>query len=481
MKKICTIIVAAAICSQASAQVTWSVPVTVASSTYGNLHPRISLNRSGNPYILWGKTDTKAYFSKWNGTGFTTPYMASGALTVFAQSWAGPDMAAFGDTVYITMKVTPETDTAHHCYLAHSYDGGMTFSTPVKIDNIDTSLSRFPLVTTTSAGNPLVTFMKFNSMFGNAQYVVTRSTDGGATFSPDVVASTGTNPVCDCCPASIISSGSKAVVLFRNNAANIRDTWAGVSNDGGMTFPGHMNVDNNAWMFMSCPSSGPDGFIIGDSLYSVFRSSASGTSLVYFSRATISGLSAATVPITGTFSGLTSQDYPRIANDGNAAAAVWVQNTSSGKYVAYSFASNIISGFSGYSTATGATGSGILNADVAMKNGAIHIVWEDGTTGTVKYLKGTYPVTTSVNEVIAKEVIEVYPNPASEDFAVSLKNVSNISYSYLADMTGRRMDIVPITANGKATFSLKGVAKGNYYFVMGDDKGKEYYSKIVLQ
>jgi hypothetical protein len=38
-----------------------------------------------------------------------------------------------------------------------------------------------------------------------------------------------------------------------------------------------------------------------------------------------------------------------------------------------------------------------------------------------------------------------------------------------------------VVDNGKATFSLVGVAKGGYYFVMQDEAGKSYYSKIIVQ
>lgn len=483
MKKIITSLLFLAGTMQAFAQVTWTTPAAVASgATYGNFHPRVAINRAGNPYIMWGKSNASAYFVRWTGAGFSSPIKPSGSLTVFSQSWAGPDMAAYGDTIYVSMKVTPEMDTTHYTYLAHSYNGGTSFSAPVRVDNIGANYSRFPIVTATSTGNPLVSFMKFDPItMGNARYVVVRSSDFGNTFSTDVLASSSSNPVCDCCPAAIVSSGSNAIMLYRDNASNIRDSWAGVSTDGGMTFPGHMNIDGHNWMFMSCPSTGPDGIIIGDTVYSVFRNSASGTALVYFSRSSISGVSlGSSVPVTGTFSGLTSQDFPRIANDGNTAAAVWIQNTSSGKYVAYSFTNNISGGFSGYSTVTGSTGSP-MNADVAMMNGVIHVVWEDMGTGDVMYMKGTYPTTTSVASA-TRETISVYPNPAAGSFTASVVNAGTIASSYLVDMTGRRIDIQPTEVkNGKATFSTSGIAKGNYYFLLTDDAGKAFYAKIILQ
>ena len=469
---------------QSFSQVTWGTPVTVTTAMGSNLHPRIKLNRSGAPYILWGQTDTRAYLSKWNGTGFTTPVVPSGSLTIFAQTWAGPDLAAFGDTVYVSMKVTPEMTTTNYTYLAHSYNGGTSFSAPVRIDNIGYNVSRFPIVTTTASGNPLVSFMKFDSgTMMNARYVVSRSSDYGMTFSIDTLASKSANPVCDCCPGTIISSGSNAIMLYRDNASNIRDMWASISNNGGLTFntANKIAVDNNNWMISSCPSSGPGGIAIGDSIYTVFMSKGTGTSLVYLSRSSISGLSSSTAAITGMFTGLNSQNYPRIANAGNAATAVWVQNTSSGISVVSSFANNISSGFAGYTAVTGATGSGIMNADVAMTPGAIHIVWEDDNTGKIMYIKGTYTVPSSVPQLASKQMIEVYPNPADDNFTITLNNISTISNCYLTDNAGRNIGLTPVIKNGKAIFSLTGIAKGGYYFVMNDDAGKIYYSKLIVQ
>lgn len=483
MKKLYVILILLGVATNSFSQVTWQTPVAVAANTYGNLHPRIALNRSGDPMILWGKTNMNANFSRWTGSAFSTPVSLNpmASMTVFALSWAGPDLASFGDTVYAVMKKNPETSDTCYNYIVHSYDGGSSFSIPVRVDNIDTNLSRFPLVTTDGTGNPIVGFMKFNTSFGDPRYVVTKSTDYGMTFSPDVQASVSSAEVCDCCPAALISSGSKVILLYRNNAGNIRDTWAAVSNDGGMTFPGNSNVDNNAWMVMSCPSSGPDGFVTPDSLYTVFRSSAGGTARVYLSRTSLSSMLSSVSTITGTITGLLSQDYPRIANVGSAATAVWKQNTSSGSAIVYSFTNNISTGLPTYTTVPTATGSGVMNADVAMSNGAIHIVWQDDNSGTVKYLKGTYTPAVSVASLPDKELIVVYPNPASGTFTVNANKAANITYSYLSDNMGRHFDLQPTYKNGTAIFPLSGIAKGMYYFVMGNEAGKIFYSKIIVE
>jgi hypothetical protein len=77
-----------------------------------------------------------------------------------------------------------------------------------------------------------------------------------------------------------VSEGNTVVMPYRDNDNNIRDTWVGVSNDGGASFTSGMDVDQQDWLIMACPSSGPDAFIIGDNIYSTYMSGASG---IYFS------------------------------------------------------------------------------------------------------------------------------------------------------------------------------------------------------
>jgi hypothetical protein len=189
----------------------------------------------------------------------------------------------------------------------------------------------------------------------------------------------------------------------------------------------------------------------------------------------------ATAPFTGTFSGLLSQNYPRVANAGNSAAAVWLQNTSSGNGIAFAFTSNISAGFPGYSAVPSATGSGIMNADVAMSPGVIHVVWQDNNTNKVMYVKGTYPATTSVTTTTPKQLIEIYPNPASKSFSINIASLNGLSYCYLTDMTGRQIPLKAAINSTTATCSLSGIARGNYFFVAADNDGKGYFSKLIVE
>ncbi|MSP58219.1 MAG: T9SS type A sorting domain-containing protein [Flavobacteriaceae bacterium] len=407
--------IALAFCISANAQITWNMGMNISTNTNGNMHPRIALDRLGNPLVVWGKmSDESVYFSKWNGTMFTTPVKLNPSwMTIATASWQGADIASHGDTVYVVVKRTPETSNTNRIFIFTSFNGGNSFNTPVELAFIADSMSRFPTLTTDATGNPIVAYMKFNSSFMNSRWVVAKSTDYGSTFTTDVKASGwgSSAEVCDCCPGAIVSSGNKSAMLYRDNNKNMRDIWTGISNNNATSFPSGFEVDSNNWMVMSCPSSGPDGVIVGDTLYSTFMSSGSGAYRTYLSKSSIStGVVSSITSLTGTIAGLSQQNYPRIATDGNAMAIVWKQNVSGMAQLPILFTNDITNSLPTlYETVDL---DNITNADIAMSNGKLYVVWQDDGSNTVKYRSGTYTPTTGINETNSIR-ISLYPNPVS--------------------------------------------------------------------
>jgi hypothetical protein len=458
--------------------VNWSTSARIANNSYGNYHPRITLDRKGNPLVIWG-TGKIVYFSRWTGTGFTTPVQLNPmAIPIFTDTWAGPDIASHGDTVYVVFKHTPE-DT-NHIYIVRSFDGGQNFSNPVRIDYIGSLMSRFPAVTTDDIGNPIVAFMKFDATLMKPQYVVVKSKDFGKTFSSEVVASgfSGGN-VCSCCPATVISTPSRNVMVYRDDLSNIRDIWTGISNDGGNTYTSGFDADQSKWNINSCPASGPDAFISGTKLFSTYMSQASGTALVYVSKADLySGTANAGTPVTGKFTGLNSQNYPRIATDGTAGAIVWRQNTTTAGQIAMSFTNDISKGFpSAYEVLSTGT---LINADVAMSNGRIFVVWENDATGSVVFQQGTFHTTGVSPEPQIKE-IQVYPNPAKDFINISLDGTRNIEKIMLINSLGQQITFDARISTDHITIPLTHVIPGFYNVMITEKGGTVYRSKLVVQ
>ncbi|MBC7383261.1 MAG: T9SS type A sorting domain-containing protein [Bacteroidia bacterium] len=404
----------------AQTNLVWKMGMNISTGAYGNMHPRIVLDGKGNPLVIWGRmSDASVMFSRWTGTAFTTPVKLNPSwLSIATATWMGPDIASKGDTVYVVVKRIPEASDTNHIYLIRSFNGGISFFAPVRIDLIADSISRFPAVTVDATGNPMVAFMKFNSSFLDSRWVVTKSIDYGISFSPDIKASGWSGAkaeVCDCCPGAIISDGNVTSMLYRDNLSNKRDIWTGISTNNNVSFSDGFATDNSNWMLMSCPSSGPDGVIIGDTLYTVFLSGAGGKNKNYISKSSVSENKLKSIsPLTGSITGLTQQNFPRIASDGIAAAIVWKQTVNGNDQLPLLFTNNIAKGFTVYDTVDL---NDITNADVAVNKGNIFVVWEDDNSGTVKFRQGTYKyVTTGIPAQVTDPVtsINVFPNPVND-------------------------------------------------------------------
>jgi len=438
------------ISSDLHSQITWNDPIDVAPSSFGNVRPRITTNASGDPIMIWGKS-ADLMFTRWDGTAFSTPFnLNPNGVTIASATWMGPDIAAHGDTIYIVYKQTPEDLASSHIWILRSFDGGATFLAPVQVENTGTDKSRFPTVTTDDEGNPIIAFMRFNASFREARWVVTRSYDYGETFTTDVLASgwsSQQSEVCDCCPATIHSAGDHVAVVYRDNNDNLRDSWAGVSSDGGITFTRGVNIDQNGWMIEACPATGPDAVIIGDTLYSTFMSAASGQALVYYNNTPINDLSTPlSTPVPGAGEGL-QQNFPRIASSGNAAALLWRHSAEFSTGLALMFTADITNGFP--SLFDTLAYNLVVNGDVAMTNTEVLVAWQDNGTSKVKFRSGTYETSTGIEEEITSTPLAFYPNPVSSELilykAAAQITITDMSGRMILTGKGSRIDVRPLS------------------------------------
>ncbi len=452
-------------------KINWTTTSNLAPSNYSNMHPRMSLDGEGNPLIIWGRpSDESVFFAKWTGTSFSTPIKLNPSwLTVATASWMGPDIASKGDTIYVVMKRTPENSDTNHIYIVSSFDAGNTFSSPVRVDYIADSLSRFPAVTIDGGGNPIVGFIKFNAAFADSRWAVSRSTDFGKTFSTDIKASgwsNKTSTVCDCCPGAVVSAGDITAMVYRDNNSNIRDIWTGISTDNSTSFNDGFSVDNGKWLLNSCPASGPDGVIVGDSLYTVYMSGSVGSYRTFLSKSSISNLSLnKSKSLTTTISGLNEQNYPRIASDGKAGAIVWVQTVNGNKQLPILFTNNITNGFPAKFDTVDL--NNITATDLALRNGNIYVVWEDDNTGTVKYRSGTYDQIITKTDSPSIVNMQLFPNPVNEILNIELSN--NEAYKLnIYNATGQL--IKTTEGNTKLQIDTSRFSNGIYYVQLNSNK-----------
>jgi hypothetical protein len=418
------ILLCAGITAQAQKAVIWYDPITVADKTYGNLHPRVVLDQAHHPMVLWGDPHGAAFLARWTGNGFAEPAQINPPEKhVFTESWSGPEITSHGDTVYVVYKELPEATS--HIFMKHSYDGGKTFSIEDQVDDSVDYITRFPTVAIDPYGSPLVAFMKLDLNYNNPRYVVAKSKDLGETFAGEtsIIDNSG-GTVSDCCPATVVESGNATVILYRDNLnGGLRNIWTGISHNSGISFDKGLQVDQTNWMAKICPANPPHATIIGDTLYTVYMSAPGDSAMVYLSKTSITTSSSIASPITGYFPGLTSQNFPRIANSGNATAMVWGQSVSGINQVCMSYTDDINNGFP---TQYDTIATGIFeSADVAIGGGHVYVVYEDDSSGKVMCRVGHYEETVANKLLAENTTIALNRSANGKYFTVALKNINN--------------------------------------------------------
>ena len=403
---------------QTSAQtITWDSPVTVAmGSMYNNIYPRLTLSGNDIPVVSWmNDNNNKIYTARWNGAAFNMPATINPTgVMPFIANWAGSEIASSGDTVFVTFST--DFSQTSKVYTVRSVDGGITFQDTVRVDLIGTDVPRFPTIAVGNGGNPVVAFMRLDAGFGNAEYAVSRSMNGGNSYMSSITPSLGAvGTVCDCCPATIIANGNQHVLTYRNNDNNIRNMWSSYSTDGSANYPVSSEIDETDWMIMSCPSSGPSNIISGDSLISTWMSNGK----VYVGTTNLTtqqnGMQFQLFPM-----GMGTQNYPIIAGGGDTLGVVWQGSDAGTPRV---FFTSSVTGASGLGvvidTLTATFSGNQTRPDLEYSNGKFHVVYSDDNdvkyfSGQIEQVAGLYGTGSSLPVV--------YPNPSNTVWTISFIN-----------------------------------------------------------
>ncbi len=447
---------------------TWSPAINVAGGTvYGTSWPRIALTANDIPVVSWGNKNTKKlYVSRLNGAAFTTPVKVTpGNSEGFVADWAGPDIGAWGDSVFCAYKSSPETPGYN--YIVRSTDGGMTFSDSIRADNFAPDRSRFPAVDVLPGGNPVISFMRFDSTWSAPEYEVMQSMDGGQTFQQPVPASNAApGEVCDCCPADIRIYGNTWLLPFRNNDVNIRDSWTAISNNSGNSFDTIARMDTSNWNIAMCPSQAADAAMKGDSLISVWTTAASGAYKVWLSAMDTSSLILAIHQPIDTSVNATQRKARMVAR-GDTMGLVWEDNRTNDYdiYLAWNIGS--IRGLSGIPELAVETQAGMQqNPDVIFRNGVFHIVFHDMGTNQVVYRSATItsPAGNTGDDLFQNA--QIIPNPASDRMTIRFGGKWNESIAIrIQDLQGRIMSgqfVNPVGGSSEIELDIAGLPSSVY-------------------
>jgi hypothetical protein len=468
---------------QAQSSFNWSqITVVNDDDLLGFTRPRVTIDNSDAPVVMWGKKNNKeVYVSKMGSTSFGIPVkVIPSGETAFVQDWAGPMIASFHDTVFVTYKSQPENQG--FVYTVRSVDGGNTFGDTVRVSN--NNWTRFPTVAVGPGGRPYVAFMEFDSGFVNPHYSVATSVNGGNSYASSVIGS-GLAPgeVCDCCPAFISVDNEIISLLFRNNDNDLRDIWVAISTDKAASFAKAADIDNNNWMINSCPSSGPSAIRINDSIVAVWMSGANASPKVNIGTADISNLTiGVNTEVEPNISPFSNQNYPKIAGEGDTLGLVW-QESGAGKLVIKAlFSTSGIQGLlaADIDTVNDITSVNQKNPHLAYKDGVFHIVWTNENTKEVLYRSVSISNSTGINNKRKNELkIQVSPNPSNGIFNVDVDakfiNGSLTIYDLLGEIMWQ--DII----KEKRTSIEIDALRSGFYMIKAEKNGDVLSQQIVIK
>ncbi|MFT5336435.1 MAG: hypothetical protein ACI9YL_000431 [Luteibaculaceae bacterium] len=443
MRKLLLILLALPTVCSAQSLIWGDVKVVIEELSMGYARPKIHLDANNEPVVMWGRaTNREVFVSTMNNGAFGAPVMVTpDGGSAYVQSWTGPSLATRGDSVFVAYKSMP--DMEGFVYVRGSLDGGKTFGDTVRIPN--DSWARFPEVSIGPDGQVVVDFMKFEPGFMEPHYATSVSWDGGQTFSEPLSASGGAvGEACDCCPGFVLADGDRIVVMFRNNDSDLRDMWVSVSEDGGVSYVG-ADVDNNNWMISSCPSTGPEAILLGDSLYMAWMSGATGYSRVNVGKVNLTNLSSA-VNYELTPNAQSNQNYPKVAGNKDVLGVVYQESAAGNTDIRFAFSTTGVEGLMTMSAElvnVDLLGTQ-MNPDVVYANGMFHFVWQDQKSKAVLYRSAQVDFTSEINQEQLVRIGTVFPNPATNKLSVSGKGffeIFSMDGSLMFSGDGNEVDI----------------------------------------
>lgn len=474
--------------SIAQTGIIWEPEVTVADgSTYGKLRPRIAVDGNNNPHIVFGQSSTNKLFTvSGNGTSFNAPIdILPNGTTAYVANWTGPDIVAYNDTVTIVYKLNPMLEG--NIYAVRSTDGGLSYSDTIRVDNYDIGQTWMPAMDIDDNGNPVVTYMIFNAAGSDERIAVCSSNDGGLTYQPQQNVTANANGVaCDCCPPEMLASNQHQIALFRNNETNIRDAHGAHSLDGGANFDYVDDLDELNWYITSCPTTGPHGVILGDTLFTALASRASGVYRVYVSKSSLSsGLTFESIEMMNppTSHSSDAQNYPRISGSNDTIVMAWEEKEM--------LITNVLCAVTTTSSMNELTSNKyIVNAstegfqskpDIVYKNGFVHIVYQDYNSGNLIYRRGTIGSVANTN-VIATTAFNILENPFRDNIIIESDYIDQVKSISLYHTSGQEIAFNQISneAQLKLTFESQ-LSDGIYLLNISLQNGQEISKQIVLK
>jgi len=166
---------------------------------------------------------------------------------------------------------------------------------------------------------------------------------------------------------------------------------------------------------------------------------------------------------------LNSQNFPRVDYNLGSLVFAWKQVSGGVQELAVQFTENTMIGMN--PTQEIIDQNYVGGVDVSLSNGQIWVVWEDESSGTVKFKKGTY---NGQANVIQKDqfTLQVVPNPSSDQWVISGDKINNNTTVELTTINGNRIENVSVYNGESIIINNTQLISGIYLATVITEKGK---------
>lgn len=203
----------------------------------------------GNAVHYAGSADGGATFGR-SSAAFEVPNMSLGMRR-------GPRVVAAKDSIVVTAVGGKLGKGKDGDVLAwRSSDVGKTWQGPVRVNDKADS-AREGLHAMASGNDGAIWCVWLDLRDKQSEIYAARSVDDGATWEPNIrVYQSPDGSVCQCCHPSVIVTGTKLVIMFRNSLAGNRDMYIMSSMDNGKSFTSAEKLGSGTWPLDACPMDG---------------------------------------------------------------------------------------------------------------------------------------------------------------------------------------------------------------------------------
>jgi len=220
--------------------------------------PQAAVSSDGTVHLVYGVGDMVQYSrSTDGGKSFSKPADAFRVSNMPVGRRRGPRIVAAEGAIVVTAVGGAQGKGRDGDIEAwRSVDNGKTWSGPVRVNDVSAS-AREGLHGMAAGPDGSVWCVWLDLREKKSEVYASKSTDGGATWSPNVcVYRSPDGHVCECCHPSIAVDREGVHVMFRNWLDGNRDMYVATSKDGGQSFGDAKKLGLGAWKLDACPMDG---------------------------------------------------------------------------------------------------------------------------------------------------------------------------------------------------------------------------------